>query len=50
MKLHAEVTQRIETVEQKLWRIEKLVWYLVAMITLKAGIDITPFVSALFSG
>lgn len=41
---------RIETLEQKIWRMEKIIWYIASMITLKAGIDIAPTVLARLYG
>ncbi len=38
---------RIEILEQRVWRIEKLAWYVAGLISIRAGYDIVPFVSAL---
>ncbi len=38
---------RLDKFESRLTRIEKLVWTVLGMLIAKAGIDVTPFVSAL---
>ena len=45
MKL-TDIDFRIDTLEQRIWRVEKIAWYVAGLISLKAGIDIVPIVSA----
>jgi len=37
----------IEELERKVWRIERIIWYIAGMISLRAGYDIVPFVQAM---
>jgi len=38
---------RLEELEKKVWRIEKVIWYIAAMISFRAGYDIVPIVQAM---
>jgi len=38
---------RLEELERKVWRMEKLIWYIAGMISLRAGYDIIPIVQAI---
>ena len=38
---------RIEELEKRISRIEKLIWYVAGVISIRAGFDIAPFAAAL---
>lgn len=38
---------RIEELEKKVWRIERLIWYIAGLVTIRAGTDIGSIVSAM---
>ena len=39
---------RFDELERKVLRIEKLIWYIAGIVSIKMGADILPFVTAIF--
>ena len=42
------MTVKIEDLEKRIARIEKIIWYVAGVISIKMGYDIMPFVSGFF--
>ena len=43
------MNQQLEDLERRITRIERIVWTTLGVILAKAGIEVTPFVSAFLS-
>lgn len=44
------ISHRLEYLERKVWRMEKLIWYLAGIVSLKFGSELLPIAVAVLGG